>query len=291
MIIGIHLSFVPTDCTIRATDCDLQQLIKDQEPMTTFDRFRLDGKRALITGGSRGLGKAMARALAEAGADLVLVGRERDALEATGKELSALGRRVDLLAADVGIPAEAEKMCETVLARHGPIDVLINNVGGRRINIPSTEIPLSEWQRILDINLTSAFILCQKLGGAMVQRRRGSIINNASISGMIVNKGIHGRSYETSKAALIHFTRTLAVDWAPFNVRVNAIAPGGFLTDPNRRWFAEMPELKNTFEGMVPMGRLGEPEEIGPLALYLASDASSYMTGSVVVIDGGYTLW
>jgi gluconate 5-dehydrogenase len=125
----------------------------------------------------------------------------------------------------------------------------------------------------------------------MVRRRSGAIINVASISGMIINRGIHGRTYETTKAALVAFTKTLAVDWAPHNVRANVIAPGGFLTDPTRRWFQEKPELRETFESMVPMARLGEPEEIGPLALYLASDASSYMTGSVVVIDGGYTLW
>jgi gluconate 5-dehydrogenase len=259
--------------------------------MSILDRFRLDGKTALITGGSRGLGKAMAQALAEAGADLVLVGRERDTLAATCAELAALGRRATPLVADVGVPAEAERLCAEVLASHGPIDVLINNVGGRRINVPTTEMPLADWQRIMDLNLTSAFILCQKLGGAMVARRHGSIVNVASINAMVVGKGIAGRSYETSKHALVGFTKTLAVDWAPFNVRVNAIAPGGFLTDPNRRWFREMPELKNTFESQVPMGRLGEPDELGPLALYLASDASSYMTGSVVVIDGGYTLW
>lgn len=259
--------------------------------MSILDRFRLDGKRAVITGGSRGLGKAMAQALAEAGADLVLVGRERESLEATGTELAALGRKVDLLVADVGVPAEAEKFGDDVLARHGPIDILINNVGGRRINVPTTEMPLAEWQRIIDLNLTSTFILCKKLGGAMVQRRKGSIINIASINAMVVGRGIAGRSYETAKHALVGFTKTLAVDWAPFNVRANVIAPGGFLTDPNRRWFNQMPELKNTFESNVPMGRLGEPDEIGPLALYLASDASTYMTGSVLVIDGGYMLW
>ncbi len=259
--------------------------------MTILDRFRLDGKRAVITGGSRGLGKAMALALAEAGADIVLVGRERESLDATGKELAALGRKVDLLVADVGIPAEAEKFADDVLARHVPVDVLINNVGGRRINVPTTEMPLEEWQRIIDLNLTSTFILCKKLGGAMVQRRKGSVINIASINAMVVGRGIAGRSYETAKHAMVGFTKTLAVDWAPFNVRANVIAPGGFLTDPNRRWFSQMPELKNTFESNVPMGRLGEPDEIGPLALYLASDASSYMTGSVLVIDGGYTLW
>lgn len=259
--------------------------------MGVFDKFRLDGKRALITGGSRGLGKAMAAALAEAGADLILVGREKDSLESAQRELKSFGHQVAIRIADVAIPAEAQKMCADVLAQGDPVHILINNVGGRRISIPTEDMPLEDWQRIVDLNLTSAFICCKMLGGAMVKRRAGVIINNASISGIIMNKGIHGRSYETTKAALTAFTKTLAVDWAPYNVRANVIAPGGFLTDPNRRWFKEMPELKNTFEGLVPMARLGEPDEIGPLALYLASDASSYMTGSVVVIDGGYILW
>ncbi len=259
--------------------------------MNILDRFRLDDKRALVTGGSRGLGRAMAQALAEAGADLVLIGRELATLQRAQDEFTGLGRRVDVLVADVGVPAEAERVCEEALTRFGPIDILINNVGGRRISIPTEEMPLAQWQHILDLNLTSAFLCCKRIGGDMVKRRAGSIINVASISGMVVNRGIHGRSYETSKAALIAFTKTLAVDWAPHHVRANAIAAGGFLTDPNRRWFLEKPELKHTFESMVPMGRLGEPEEIGPLAVYLASDASSYMTGAAVVIDGGYTLW
>ena len=259
--------------------------------MSIFDKFRLDGKRALITGGSRGLGRAMAEALAEAGADLVLVGREEANLEVAVKELSALGRRVDSFVADMSTPGEAEQACRSILTAFAPIQILINNVGGRRINIPTEQMPTEEWLRILDLNLTSAFVCSKLIGAEMVQRRSGRIINVASISGMIVNRGIHGRSYETSKAALVAFTKTLAVDWAPYNVTVNAIAPGGFLTDPNRRWFREMPELKTTFESMVPMGRLGEPDEIGPLALYLARDASSYMTGATVVIDGGYTLW
>jgi gluconate 5-dehydrogenase len=259
--------------------------------MNVFDRFRLDGKRALITGGSRGLGRAMAQALAEGGADLVLVGREIDTLSRAQQELSALGRKIDVLQFDVGIPAEAQQMCEEALSKHGPIQVLVNNVGGRRISIPTEDLPLEDWQRILDLNLTSAFLCCKLIGREMVKRKSGSILNVASISGMVVNKGIHGRTYETAKAALVAFTKTLAVDWAPFNVRANSIAAGGFLTDPNRRWFREKPELRDIFTSMVPMGRLGEPEEIGPLALYLASDASSYMTGASIVIDGGYTLW
>ncbi len=258
--------------------------------MSIWDRFRLDGKRALITGGSRGLGRAMAQALAEAGADLVLVGREQPRLEEAAKELSAFGHRVDLLPADISIPAEAQAMCEKALAEFSPIHILINNVGGRRINVPSEQLPLEDWQRIVDLNLTSAFLCCKVIGGDMVKRRSGKIINNASISGMVVARGIQGRTYEVAKAALIMFTRTLAVDWAPYNIHVNAIAPGGFLTDPNRRWFREKPELRDLFTSMIPMGRLGEPEEIGPLALYLASDASNYMTGATLVIDGGYTL-
>lgn len=259
--------------------------------MSVFDRFRLDRRCALIAGGSRGLGRAMAQALAEAGADLLLVGREAETLDKAKGELAALGRRVDTIIGDVGVPAEAERVCKEALERVGAIDILVNNVGGRRISIPTEELPLADWQRILDLNLTSAFLCCREIGKGMITRQRGSIINVASISGIVVNKGIHGRAYETSKAALTAFTKTLAVDWAPHNVRVNAIAPGGFLTDPNRRWFREKPELHDVFVSQIPMGRLGEPDEIGPLAVYLASDASTYMTGATVVIDGGYTLW
>lgn len=125
----------------------------------------------------------------------------------------------------------------------------------------------------------------------MLSRGWGRVINIASISGLVANKGIAGRSYETAKAALLAFTRALAADWAPKGVTVNAIAPGGFLTEPNERWFREKPELQLLFEGAIPMGRLGQPEELAPLAVYLASDASSYMTGATLVIDGGYTLW
>ena len=259
--------------------------------MGVLDKFRLDGRRALITGGSRGLGRAMAQALAEVGADLVLVGREADTLRAAQTELAPIGRKVETIVADVGVPAEAQRACNEALEKVGPIDVLINNVGGRRIDVPTETMPLADWQRLLDLNLTSAFVCSQAIGRSMIERRKGVIINVSSISGMVVGRGIHGRHYETAKAALTMFTKTLAVDWVGFNIRVNAIAPGGFLTDPNRRWFREKPELRGNFEGKIPMGRLGEPEEIGPLAVYLASDASRYMTGASLVIDGGYTLW
>jgi gluconate 5-dehydrogenase len=259
--------------------------------MSVLDRFRLDGKRVLITGGSRGLGRAMAQALAEAGADLVIVGTDPNNLQKARHELLPLGRRVDTVEADLFCAEQTQKMCARVLTDHGPIDVLINNVGGRRQNVATEEMALETWQRLLDLNLTSVFLCTKLVGGAMLPRKWGRVINIASICGQIATRGIFGRHYETAKAAVVGFTKAVAADWAPHGVTVNAIAPGGFMTDANRRWFREKPELRQVFEAQVPMGRLGEPEEIGPLALYLASEASSYMTGATVTIDGGYTVW
>jgi NAD(P)-dependent dehydrogenase (short-subunit alcohol dehydrogenase family) len=256
-----------------------------------LDQFRLDGRRALITGGSRGLGLEMARALGEAGAELIITSRDEANLHEAREVLSAVAPRVDVVQADVGTPDGATRMCEHVLANLGPIEILINNVGGRRINFPTEDMPLEEWQRIVDLNLTHAFICTKLIGGAMLSRGHGRIINVASISGLVAGKAMRGRSYETCKAALAMFTKAVAADWAPKNVTVNAIAPGAFLTDANRRWFSERPELKTEIESIVPMGRMGDPREIAGLALYLASDASSYMTGSLIVIDGGRTLW
>jgi NAD(P)-dependent dehydrogenase (short-subunit alcohol dehydrogenase family) len=260
--------------------------------MAVMDLFRLDGKRALITGGSRGLGRAVAQAFAEAGADLVLVGRTPDSLAAAARELAALGRRIDVVVADLHAAEAAETMCASVLEQFGPVDVLVNNVGGRREDIPTEAMTLDAWRGFLDLNLTSGVVCTQQLGAAMLARGWGRVINIASIAGpLVAMRGIEGRHYETAKAALVGFTRSVAADWAKRGVTVNAIAPGGFLTEANRRWFRERPSFQTDFEANIPMGRLGEPEEIGPLALYLASDASRYMTGAVLVLDGGYTLW
>jgi gluconate 5-dehydrogenase len=257
-----------------------------------LERFRLDGKRALITGASRGLGREMALALAEAGADLVITGRDLESLEQTASELMDLGATVWAHRADAGSSEETEAMCRKVLQETGGIDILINNTGGRLVNVPVEEQSLEDWNRILDLNLTSTFLCTKLIGGAMIERGNGGrIMNVASISGMIANRGIGGRSYETAKAAVIQFTRATAADWAPHGITVNAICPGGFMTEPNQRWAAENPEVITEFEAAIPMGKFGEPEDLGPLAVYLASDASRYMTGASLVIDGGYTLW
>jgi gluconate 5-dehydrogenase len=260
--------------------------------MAVLDRFRLSGKRCFVTGGSRGLGREMALAIAEAGADLVLVGRDRPALEATGADVERRGRAAVLIQADVSQPLEAERACRTALEQHGPIHILINNVGGRRIDVPTENLEVEQWREIVDLNLTSTFICTKLIGGAMVRRGQGGrVINVASVSGLVATRGIGGRSYETSKAAVIQFTRAVAADWAPHRVTVNAIAPGVFLTEPNVRWSRLNPAVMETAKAQIPMGDFGRPEDIGPLAVYLASDASRYMTGAVLVIDGGYTAW
>jgi gluconate 5-dehydrogenase len=260
--------------------------------VSVLDRFRLTGKRLFVTGGSRGLGRAMAVACAEAGADVALVGRDPDSLARTAAEIRALGRAALPIPADVSRPPECEAACRRALAEFGPIDVLINNAGGRRVPTPTQDLPLETWRELIDLNLTSVFVCTKLLGGAMVERGRGGrVINVASINALVAGRKIGGRHYETAKAAVVQFTRAVAADWAPFGVTVNAILPGGFMTDANRRWQQTRPEVIEEFQRQIPMGRFGEPEELGPLAVYLASDASAYMTGAALVIDGGYTLW
>jgi len=267
-------------------------LYRKEEAMGVLDRFRLDGKRLFITGGSRGLGREMALAIADAGADVILVGRDLASLERTAADIRAFGREAWPIQADVGIPDECERACRAALDRHGPIDILINNVGGRRVNIPTTDMPLETWRQMIDLNLTDTFLCTKLIGGAMVARGSGGrVINIASINSLVANRGIAGRHYETAKAAVLQFTRATAADWAPHGVTVNAILPGGFLTEANIRWTKENPAIIETFKAQIPMGDLGKPEDLGPLAVYLASDASRYMTGAALVIDGGYTLW
>jgi NAD(P)-dependent dehydrogenase (short-subunit alcohol dehydrogenase family) len=259
--------------------------------MSIFDRFRLNGKRLFITGGSRGLGREMALAIADAGADVVLVGRDVPSLEKTAADIVVLGRQASIIQGDVSVPDECEKACKTALT-FGPIDILINNVGGRRENIPTEEMPLDKWRELMDLNLTSAFLCTKMIGKAMIERAQGGrIINICSINSLVAGRGIAGRHYETAKGALLQFTRATAADWAPHKITVNAILPGGFMTEPNQRWSKLHPEIIAGFRSHIPLGDFGQPEDLGPLALYLASDASRYMTGAALVIDGGYTLW
>ena len=260
--------------------------------MGVLDRFRLDGKRALVTGSRRGLGRAMALAFAEVGADVILTGRTQETLDTTAGEIRAMGRKAWTIVADMGVPAECDRAYRKAIGELGRIDVLVNNVGNREENVPIEAESLETWQRLIDLNLTSCFIGTKLVGEAMIHRGIGGrIINIASISAIIANRGIAGRHYETAKAAVLHFTRCAAADWAPHAITVNAICPGLFMTDANKEWNKTRPDVIQAIVANIPMGRTGEPEEIGPLAVYLASPAAAYVTGAAYVIDGGYTLW
>jgi gluconate 5-dehydrogenase len=259
--------------------------------MSVMDRFKVDGKRALVTGASRGLGRVMALALADAGADIVITGRTAETLATTADEIRSRGRKAETLRADMSVPAECEAACERVLEQ-GPIDILVNNVGNREVSEPVETEALEVWQRGIDLNLTSCFLGTRIIGRSMIERGQGGhIINIASISSLVAFRGIGGRHYEAAKAAVLHFTRCAAADWAPYGITVNAICPGLFMTDVNRGWYERKPEVIEAFVQNVPLGRAGEPEEIGPLAVFLASPASDYVTGAAYVIDGGYTAW
>ena len=260
--------------------------------MGILDVFRLDGKRAIVTGASRGLGRSMALALAYVGADIILTGRTQETLDATAEEIQALGRQAWTVRVDMGVPAECEAAFARILRDYGPIDILINNVGNREVSVSIEEETLETWRQVIDLNLTSCFLGTRIIGAAMLARGQGGrIINIASMSALIANRGIGGRGYETGKAAVLHFTRCAAADWAPHGITVNAICPGLFMTDINREWNQRRPDVIEALVKNVPAGRPGEPDEIGPLAVYLASPAAAYVTGAAYVIDGGYTLW
>jgi gluconate 5-dehydrogenase len=254
--------------------------------------FGLKGKRALVTGASRGLGREMGLALAEAGADVIITGRTQETLDATAADIRRHGSTCWTVRADMAVPEECESTCGRILSELAPIDILINNVGNREMSVSIEAETLETWRELIDLNLTSCFLATKTVGAAMLAGGKGGrIINIASISALIANRGIGGRHYETSKAAVLHFTRCAAADWAPHGVTVNAICPGLFMTDVNREWNEKRPDVIQTFVANVPMGRPGNPHEIGPLAVFLASPAAAYITGASFVIDGGYTLW
>ena len=253
---------------------------------TVMDQFRLDGRKALVTGGAKGLGKVIARALAEAGADVVVASRTLSDCEATAGEIAqATGRKAHGVSADVSRIGEVSRLVAAAHAAIGPIDILVNNAG---INIrgPVEELSEKDWDAVVDINLKAPFLCAREVMPGMMQRGWGRIINLGSIMSVIA---LPGRApYAAAKAGVLGLTRVLALECATKGVTVNAICPGPFATEMNKPLLND-PEKYNAFVAKVPMGRWGELHEIAGAALFLASDASSYVTGSALFVDGGWT--
>lgn len=251
-----------------------------------MDLFRLDGRAALVTGGARGLGRVMAEALAEAGASVCITSRTADDATAAAAELAAItGARVVGLAGDVATSAGVERLASDAAARFGDVDILVNNAG---VNIRGNVGDLSEadWNTVLDTNLKGPFLVARAFGPAMAARGWGRVIN---LSSMLASIALPGRApYASSKAGVSSLTRVLALEWATAGVTVNAISPGPFGTDMNRQLLND-PEKYAAFVSKLPVGRWGELHEIKGIVVFLASDASSFMTGADLVIDGGWT--
>lgn len=255
--------------------------------MSVLDRFSLDGETAVVTGAAQGLGREMATGLAEMGANVAIADINAERAEETASDLDG---ETTVIATEVDVTDEGsvEEMVEDVTDRLGPVDVLINNAGVVE-NAPAEETTLDSWRRVLAVNLDGVFLCAKHVGRQMLERGEGRIVNIASMSGFDVNVPQKQASYNTTKAGVSMLTKSLAVEWADRGVRVNAIAPGYMRTELVDEVLDANPDMEETWLENTPMGRLGRPEELRELVVYLASDASSYMTGSTVVMDGGYT--
>ena len=251
--------------------------------MGILDQFRLDGKVALVTGSASGLGAAIALALAEAGASVACHGNRRPADE-TSERIRAMGRESQSFAADLSKPGEADSLYEAVSAAMGAPDVLVNNAG-MIYREPAEDYDVQAWMTVLQVNLTSVFRLCQLAGRTMLDQQQGKIINIASL--LSFQGGIRVPAYAASKGGVAQLTKALANEWAQRNVQVNAIAPGYFHTENTSALQKDEVRNRQILE-RIPAGRWGEPEDIAGAAVFLASAASNYITGEVLVVDGGW---
>ena len=258
--------------------------------MGILDRMRLDGKSIYVTGGAQGLGKAMATGLAEAGADVAIVDINEEKAKATAAEIAqATGQKVIAVKTDVTDPEEVEAMVKTVVDQLGGLDAAFNNAG-MCLNVPAEEMSYEDWLKVVNLNLNSVFLCSTADGRYMLKQGHGSIVNTASMSAHIVNRPQPQCSYNATKNGVIQLSKSLAIEWAKRGVRVNTMSPGYMGTDLT----LSSPDLKpliKTWNDWAPLGRLGKPEELQGMAVYLASDTSSFSTGEDYLIDGAFTAW
>lgn len=249
-----------------------------------LDSFKLEGKTAIVTGGNQGIGKAISWALAEAGASVIIAARNLERSQQAAKALQEAGHTASAISLDVTSPEGISKALDDI---EGNIDILVNNAG-ICYHEPSIEITPERFTEVINVNLNGVWFCAQAVGKRMIEQKHGAIINIGSMSADIVNRPQWQPAYNASKAGVHHLTRSLAAEWAPYNIRVNAIAPGYIATDMSP---IDQPEFKRYWIEDTPMQRAGNPQELGPLAVFLASEASTFMTGAIVTIDGGYSVF
>lgn len=249
--------------------------------------FDFTGKTAIVTGGNQGIGFAIAEGLAYSGAHVVIANRRTDRGEAAVQELRSKGLSAEAFQCDVSDAASVTAMVKTELEKHGQLDILVNSAAVI-VRKPAVEVTEEDWQLVMDVNVKGVFLCCREVGRHMIERRNGKIINISSNVSQVIQPL---RSvYAVSKAAVSHLTRALAVEWATFGVNVNAVAPGPTITEFNRQYLEEHPDDLQRAVNLIPMARLGEAYDHVGAALFLASEASSYITGQTLLVDGGSTL-
>ena len=253
-----------------------------------LERFKLQGKTAVVTGAAQGIGLATCEALAEAGATVVLTDMNYEPLAASIQMLREKGRAVESELLDVTDPKQVQRVHDAVIARHGKVDVLVNNAGIAISGHAAEKMTDAVWNKVIDVNLNGVFWCCRTFGTSMLQMGVGSIVNVGSMSGFIVNRPQEQANYNASKAAVHHLTKSLAAEWAARGVRVNSVAPTYIETEMNKYVYSN-PEMYRHWIGGTPMARMGRVDEVASVILFLASDASSLMSGSIVLADGGYS--
>ena len=255
-----------------------------------LDLFRLDGRTAVVTGGGGAIGLATCHALAEAGARVIVADMVADAARAAQAELKGAGHKAEMVELDVTKPADVRRVAAELNQDMGGVDILIANAGIARSGVQGEDVEDEHWNHVIDVNLNGVFWCCRDFGRAMLQRGRGSVVTVGSMSGVIVNRPQPQAYYNASKAAVNHLTKSLAAEWGARGVRINSVAPT-YIETPMTTFGGSEPGMMDTWLAMTPMGRMGQPSEIASTILFLASDASSLLTGSVVLADGGYTCW